>query len=286
MHLCFEFPKDEVDFLFLIGIFQYLVHIPENLHELESFEPLPTYLGVRASKFAMDEVVVPRDPSSPSRQTTLVPQVEAGEVENSYVNPPPSSPTPHTQNFSTILDCQFDGCDEVLSCHTPSFGPFDPPDCDVLCSPMSNISFDVHEDQVLDGVGVEQPTCGIIFDEYVWEYEQESVVKDDLLLSTPLPHYPNIFHDSIILVEPCEKSVFVDFTTFDHSQNTWNANFPSECGEDNFFLHVPPNLSSYLFRSIESEISCFASSPLYDFLYHEDASVSNLELWSWLSWLS
>ena len=63
-----------------------------------------------------------------------------------------------------------------------SFGSSDPTDCDALCSPILNLFFNVHEDQVLDGVGFEQPTHNIIFDEYVWESEQESVVEDDLLL--------------------------------------------------------------------------------------------------------
>lgn len=72
MHLCFEYLKDEADWNFLIRIFQYLIHISENLHELEYFELLPKYLGVRASKFSTGNVVVPCDPLSSSHQTTLV----------------------------------------------------------------------------------------------------------------------------------------------------------------------------------------------------------------------
>jgi len=70
--------KDEVYWKFLTGIFQYLLHISKNPHELESFKPLPTYLGVRASRSATDKVVVPSDPSSSSHQTTLLPKAEIG----------------------------------------------------------------------------------------------------------------------------------------------------------------------------------------------------------------
>ena len=78
-----------------------------------------------------------------------------GEVENSPVDLPPCPPTPLTQNFNVDLDCDFDGCDEVLSPRPPSFGPSNPLDFDVLCSPISNLSCDFHEYQVLYGVGVE-----------------------------------------------------------------------------------------------------------------------------------
>jgi len=91
-------------------------------------------------------------------------------------------------------------------------------------SPISNVSFVVHEDQVLDGVGIEEPTCDIIFDEYVWEPEQELAVKYDLLLFSPLLHYPDIFHDSIILAQSCQNS-FSNVSSFDHLQNTWNTIF-------------------------------------------------------------
>jgi len=103
----------------------------------------------------MDEFVVASDPSSPSHQKTLVLQVEVGEVKNSSVHLPPSSPTPHTQNFSVGLHCEFDGYNEVLSLHPPSFGLSSPLYCDLFFSPISSLPFDVHEDQVFDGVCVE-----------------------------------------------------------------------------------------------------------------------------------
>ena len=117
------------------------------------------------------------------------------------------------------MDCQSNDCDEVLSPCPPSFSPFDPPDCDVICSPISNLSCDVHKDQVLDGFGIEHPTCNIIHDDYVGEpvADQEFATKDDSLPSTPLLHHPCISHDSVIFVESCENLVFDDVTTSDHS---------------------------------------------------------------------
>lgn len=57
------------------------------------------------------------------------------------------------------------GCHKVLPTQPPSPGSFDPPDCIVLCSSILNSTSVVHKDQVVDIVGVEQPTCAIIFDE-------------------------------------------------------------------------------------------------------------------------
>lgn len=118
----------------------------------------------------------------------------------------------------------------------------------MLCSPTSNISFDVHEDQVLGGFSVEHPTCDIIFDEYVWEskFEQQSTMKDDLLPPTYLPHIPDIFHDFGIPFESCENSFYVDVTTFNHSQNKWNSSFPFQCGEKKYFFLILPILLSIL----------------------------------------
>ena len=66
-----------------------------------------------------------------------------------------------------ILDFNSDGHVEVLSPHPPSFSPFDPLNFGFLCSSVLDPSCDVHEDQVLDGFGVEKPTCDVIFYEYV-----------------------------------------------------------------------------------------------------------------------
>lgn len=90
-----------------------------------------------------------------------------GGVENSSTDLPPSSPTPYNQNSSTSLDYKYDVCDELLFPHPPSFGSFGPSDCELLCSPISNVSLDVHEDQVQDGISVSHKTCDIIYEDCV-----------------------------------------------------------------------------------------------------------------------
>lgn len=91
------------------------------------------------------------------------------EVENPPVDSTPSPPASPTQNFYANSHCNSNVCVEFLSPHPLCFGHFDPLDFGVLYSSVSDPSCDVHENQVLDGVGVEKTTCDIIFDEYVWE---------------------------------------------------------------------------------------------------------------------
>lgn len=104
------------------------------------------------------------------------------------------------------------------------------------------------------------------------------MVEHDLLLSVPLPHYPDIFHNYVIHVKSYEILFFVEATTLNHSQNTWNFIFTYKHGEEKLFLLDPPNLSPYLSGNIEGEISVFLPSPLYDSLDDEDASFCNIEI--------
>lgn len=131
---------------------------------------------------------------------------------------------------------------------------------------------------MLDGAGVEQPTCDIIHGDYVGETiaEQEYATKDYSLHSAHLHHHPDISHDSIISVESCENLVPDDVATFDHSQNTWDVSFSSRCGEDESSTLYLPNLSSHLFENLEGEIYHFSSSLLCDSSNHEDVSVCDL----------
>lgn len=92
-------------------------------------------------------------------------------------------PTPPTLDICIDLACKPIGFHVVLSSQPSSSSSFDPPDCTVLCSPVSVSTLIFHKDQVVNRVGVEQPTCAIIYDEYVWESKEEPVMKDDLLLS-------------------------------------------------------------------------------------------------------
>lgn len=61
-NLTFQVPWDEIDWKFLKERFQYLLHVFENLNELESFNPLPTYLVVRASISKTNKVAITSDP--------------------------------------------------------------------------------------------------------------------------------------------------------------------------------------------------------------------------------
>jgi len=47
----------------------------------------------------------------------------------------------------------------------------DPPYGTVLCSSIPKSTLVVNEDQAIDAVGVAQPTCAIIHEEYDWELE-------------------------------------------------------------------------------------------------------------------
>ena len=57
------------------------------------------------------------------------------------------------------------------------------------------------------------------FFEYVWESEEEPVVEDDLLLSTPHFLFLDIFCQFSISSFSCENS-FPDLSTSNHSKNT------------------------------------------------------------------
>ena len=94
-----------------------------------------------------------------------------GEVVNLPAKLSPSPPTPPALYFCANLDCKPVGYHVVSSSQPLSTGSFGPLDFFVLCSSILDFTCDVHEDQVMDEVGVEHPTCAIIFYEYVWEYE-------------------------------------------------------------------------------------------------------------------
>ena len=49
-----------------------------------------------------------------------------------------------------------------------------------------------------DGVGVAQPTCAVIHEEYEWGLEHQCLVKDDSLLFEPPPCFPNIIGEPAI----------------------------------------------------------------------------------------
>ena len=88
----------------------------------------------------------------------------------------------------------------------PSSYSNDPPDDAALCSSIPNSILVVNEDQATDGVGVAQPTCAIIHEEYDWELEHQHLAKDDPLLSEPLPFFLDIFGEHAIHYFACVYS--------------------------------------------------------------------------------
>lgn len=153
--------------------FDFLVHIQMNPKEYESFESILTYISIRASKYVTSGFVVQSDFSSYRHLSTLFPQVEVGGLDNSSADLPPSPPTPHTNNFTVGLDCEYDVCDEVLYPHPPFVDCFCPPYCELFGLLVSNFFVDVHEDQFEGGVSVEKKTCNIIHNDYVQEPTSE-----------------------------------------------------------------------------------------------------------------
>jgi len=127
----------------------------------------------------------------------------------------------------------------------------------------------VTEDQVVEGVGVMQPTCTIIHDECVGGSKEEPTVKDESLSTTP-----HLLHLDI----PCDFSTadfpfenpFLDVSTCNHSQDTSNVSLSSQCGEDTSPSANPSNLSSIFSENTKGEHLCFSSTPLPDSLNHED----------------
>ena len=80
-------------------------------------------------------------------------------------------------------------------------------DCTFLCPSISDSLPAVNEDQVVDGVGVMQPTCTIIHVTCVWESKEEPMVKDESLLAAPHPLYPDIPCDSATAYFACENTI-------------------------------------------------------------------------------
>ena len=52
-------------------------------------------------------------------------------------------------------------------------------------------------------------------------------MKDDSSPSTPVPHYPDIFHGYVIPIESSKELVF-DYVIVDHTQISWDVIFTSK----------------------------------------------------------
>ena len=86
----------------------------------------------------------------------------------------------------------------------------------VLCSSIPDCTLVVNEDQAIDRVGVAQPTCIVIHEEYDQELEYQHSAKHDSLLSEPPPFFPEIFGEPAIHDFAC-VSLSMDAPIVDHS---------------------------------------------------------------------
>jgi len=88
----------------------------------------------------------------------------------------------------------------------PSTYSDDPRDDIVLCFSISDSTLIVNEDQAIDKVGVAQPTCAAIHEEYDWELEHQHSAKDDSILFEPLLLFLDIFGELAIHDFTCVSS--------------------------------------------------------------------------------
>jgi len=128
----------------------------------------------------------------------------------------------------------------------------------------------VNKEQPTDEVGVAQPTCTVIHEEYEWELEHQHSTKDDSLPSEPSPFFPNIVGEPTIHDFACVSSS-TDAPIVDLSQDTPYVSPSSNNGEDQYFIGNPLDLSSTFSGNIEGEHPSSSSTPLCNSSNHEDA---------------
>jgi len=127
----------------------------------------------------------------------------------------------------------------------------------------------VNEEQPADGVGVAQPTCVVIHEEYEWELEHTHSMKDDSRSFEPLPFFPNIIGEPAIQDFAC-VSLSTNAPIVDLSQDTPYVSPSSNNGEDKSFIGNPLDLSSSFFGNAKGEHPSSSSTVLCDSSNHED----------------
>lgn len=140
----------------------------------------------------------------------------------------------------------------------------------VLCSSILDSSLAVNKEQLTDGVGVTQPTCAVIHEEYEWELEHQHSKKDDSLPFEPPLFLPRFFGEPTIHDFVCVSS-YIDAPVVDHSQDSSDASPSFENSEDKLFIEDPLHPSSVFSGNTEDEFVLFSSTPLFDSSDHEDA---------------
>ena len=133
----------------------------------------------------------------------------------------------------------------------------------VLCLSISGSPLVLNEEQPTNGVGVSQPKCTSIHEEYEWELEHQCSAKDDSLLSESPPFIRNLFGEPAIHDFTC-VSLSTDAPIVVHSQDTPDVSPLSNNREDKLFIENPLDLSSAFSGNTQDEFVCFSSTPLFD----------------------
>ena len=85
-----------------------------------------------------------------------------------------------------------------------------------MCSSVLDSTPILNEDQSIYGVGVAQPTCNVIHEEYDWELEHPPATEDHLYLSVPPLFFLDLLGDPTILDFSC-VSLSREAPIVDHS---------------------------------------------------------------------
>lgn len=129
----------------------------------------------------------------------------------------------------------------------------------------------VNEEQPIDGVGVAQPICDVIHEEYEWEFEHQHSAKEEFLPFEPPLFFPSIFGEPAIHDFTCvSSSTYAPIV--DHSQDSSNVGPSFNDGEDKLFIENLLDLSSVFSKNTEDEFVRFSTTRLFYSFDHEDAN--------------
>ena len=122
----------------------------------------------------------------------------------------------------------------------------------------------MNEERPTHRVGVAQPTCTVIHEEYEWDLEHQHSATDD-----SLSFFPNIIGELAIHDFACVSSS-TDAPIVDISQDTPYVSPSSNNEEDQSFIGNPLDISSSFSRNAEGDHPSSSSTPLSDSSNHED----------------
>jgi len=132
-NLAYRFLEDEIDWEFLDGRFEYLLHISKNPQFLKSFGPRSAYFDDGVAQSQVGTIVVTSDRPPSPHQIAPPPWSDVGENAHTFVELS-HPPTPSAFDIYAYLACKLAG-GHVDSFPQPlSLCFIDPPDCTILCS--------------------------------------------------------------------------------------------------------------------------------------------------------